>query len=182
MIKEDRENMVGGCVDPDSVFEPPVVPKKWDWKKVSENYKIEDKFTRSILRDLVARQNDILCCLEHLIGMENPNGQNFRNLYGRVGDLEERHKTDDHVTGNVLQRLEKVESHPALSIPPLESPEKSLLRNCPHCGGDHRDLSVERMIFDEITGEDTSATRQFVYCSCCGHYGDLDTWNDRAPK
>ena len=59
-------------------------------------------------------------------------------------------------------------------------PVVSKLENCPHCGADEDDLILETNLIAS-PGEEPSQM-DFVYCSCCGHLGDRDTWNDRPEK
>ena len=50
--------------------------------------------------------------------------------------------------------------------------------NCPHCGS--HDLEVDVILFQIKGGTEPPQERKFVYCTNCGHYGDLDTWDNRA--
>lgn len=49
------------------------------------------------------------------------------------------------------------------------------MKECPHCG--HKEIKIEWLLIADI-GEEPER-RKFVYCIECGHYGDLDTWNNR---
>jgi len=53
-----------------------------------------------------------------------------------------------------------------------------LKEGCPHCGkAEMSDLHISSAVIC-IEGEDPEA-KELVYCSYCGHVGDLDTWNNR---
>lgn len=53
------------------------------------------------------------------------------------------------------------------------------LKNCLHCNAGSDDLSIEVMLIGYKDSEEPEAERKMVYCSGCGHLGDLDTWNER---
>lgn len=58
-----------------------------------------------------------------------------------------------------------------------------MLKQCLHCEAKADNLEVQIVLIAVVDEkgivEQEPEERKFVYCTNCGHYGDLDTWNNR---